>query len=141
MKPNTYITDEEIEAARRHGEESMRTEPHAVWARYDARRKTLVMKLRKGATVSIPVALLNELQGATPRQLAEAKATEFGDTIEFEDFDMHISVKGLMRDLVGLTGAAAMLGSEGGKATSTAKAAAARANGKRGGRPRKKTAA
>jgi len=140
MKTKTYISDEEIEAARRRGEESMRTEPHAVWAKYDAPRKRLVMELRKGATVSIPVALLDELRGATPRQLAEAKASRFGDVIEFEDFDMHISVKGLMRDLVGLTGAAAMLGSAGGKATSPAKASAARTNGKRGGRPRKKAA-
>jgi Protein of unknown function (DUF2442) len=141
MKTKTYISDEEIEAARRHAEEADRVEPRAIRAHYEARGKRLVIELRKGATVSIPVALLDELRGATPRQLAEARASRFGDVIEFEDFDMHISLKGLMRDLVGLTGAAAMLGSAGGKATSPAKASAARTNGKRGGRPRKKAAA
>jgi hypothetical protein len=104
MKPKTYISDEEIEEARRQGEESLRNEPHAAWARYDPSANTLVMELRKGATVSIPVAMLNELRGATPRQLSEARASRFGDVIEFEGFDMHISVKGLMRDLVGFTG-------------------------------------
>jgi hypothetical protein len=98
------ITDEEIEAARRRGEEAMRTEPHAVTARYDESAETLILELRKGATVIIPIRLLNEVRGATARQLAEARPTRFGDAIEFEEIDMHISVKGLMRDFVGLTG-------------------------------------
>ena len=128
---------EELAAARRRGAERDRVEPRAVSARFDARRNALVLALRRGATVAVPIGLLKELRGATRRQLAEARASRFGDAVEFEDLDMHISVKGLMRDLVGLTGAASLLGSEGGKSTSAAKASAARANGKRGGRPRK----
>jgi Protein of unknown function (DUF2442) len=131
------FTAEDLAEARRRGEEAARTEPRLERARYDARKKSLILSLRKGAVVFVPIHLLGELRGATPRQLAEAKASRFGDAIVFEDFDMHISVKGLMRDLVGLTGAAAVLGSAGGKAKSPAKASAARTNGKRGGRPRK----
>jgi hypothetical protein len=131
----------EIVAARRRGEEADRVEPRVVSARFDARRNAIVMELRRGATVSIPVALVKELKGASRRQLAEVRAMRFGNAIEFEDLDMHISVKGLMRELVGLTGAAALLGSEGGKSRSAAKSSAARTNGKRGGRPRKQSAA
>lgn len=142
MKAKAIIpTAAELDAARRRGEEEDRIRPRAQHAHYDARNKRIVIELRKGAVVAIPLTHLPELDGATPRQLGEARASRFGDAIEFEDFDMHISVTGLLRDVVGLTGAASMIGSEGGKATSPAKASAARANGKRGGRPRKKSAA
>ncbi|MDB5073130.1 MAG: hypothetical protein JWM87_4241 [Candidatus Eremiobacteraeota bacterium] len=131
----------EIAEARRRGEEAARVEPRAEHVAYDSRKKRLVLHLRRGAIVAIPVERIKWLRDATARQLAAVYADQFGDAIISDELDMHISVKGLLRDLVGLTGAASMLGSEGGKAKSPAKTTAARANGKRGGRPRKKAAA
>jgi hypothetical protein len=133
-------TPAELEAAARLYEESERIEPRAESAHYDARNRRVVIRLRKGAAVTIPIEWIHEVAGATPRQLAEVRASRFGSAIEWESLDMHISVKGLMRDLVGITGAASVLGSEGGKAKTKVKAAAARTNGKRGGRPRKPAA-
>jgi Protein of unknown function (DUF2442) len=142
MKARFIIpTAAEIEAARRRGEEAARVEPRAERIRYDRRNKRLVIDLRRGAVVAIPIDFVKELQEATPKQLTAVRASRSGDAVVLDEIDMHISLKGLLRDLVGLTGAAAMMGSAGGKAKSPAKASAARANGKRGGRPRKKTAA
>ena len=134
-------TAAEIEAARRRSEEAALVEPRAEHIRYDRRNKRLVIELRRGAMVTIPMRFIKEFQEATPQQLAEIRASRYGDAVVSDELDMHVSLKGLLRDLVGLTGAASMMGSEGGKAKSPAKATAARANGKRGGRPRKKTAA
>jgi hypothetical protein len=77
------------------------------------------------------------LAGAKPKQLKTVRAGFGGESITLDDLDVDISVPGLLRDLVGMTSAAALLGRKGGSATSEAKAAAVRENGKRGGRPRK----
>jgi|ERR1700733_3612876 len=142
MKPTvTTPTAAELEAARRRSEEAARVEPRAERIEYDRRHKRLIINLRRGAVVAIPIVLIEELQGATPRQLAEIRPSRNGGAVVNDELDVHISLKGLLRDLVGLTGAASVMGAEGGKAKSPAKASAARANGKRGGRPRKNAAA
>ncbi|HEY0395748.1 MAG TPA: DUF2442 domain-containing protein [Candidatus Elarobacter sp.] len=142
MKPKIIMPSAaEIAEARRLGEEADRVEPRAEHVSYDARKKRLVIDLRRGAVVAIPIERIKWLRGASGRQLSAMYADRFGDAIISDELDMHISVKGLMRELVGLTGAASLLGSAGGKSKSPAKASAARANGKRGGRPRKKAAA
>ena len=135
------ITDAEIAAARRRGEEADRLEPRAERIEYDRRKRRLIIHLRRGAVVALPIALLSALHDATPRQLTEVHASARGNAIVNDELDVHISLNGILTELVGLTGAAAHLGAEGGKKTSPAKTAAARANGKRGGRPRKKSAA
>lgn len=132
-------TAAELAEIRQRTKEADAVEPRAERVRYDARKKQVVLDLRRGAVVAIPLERIRWLRGATARQLAGLYADRTGDAIISDELDMHISIQGLLADLVGLTGAAAMLGSEGGKAKSPAKVAAARANGKRGGRPRKKT--
>jgi hypothetical protein len=55
--------------------------------------------------------------------------------------DAHLYLPALMQGIFGTKAwMAAQLGASGGRARSAAKAAAARANGKRGGRPRKAAA-
>jgi Protein of unknown function (DUF2442) len=126
---------------RRRTKELDRLEPRADRVVYDARKKQLVLALRRGATVSLPVERIRWLNGATPRQLRTIRTDQFGTGIVLDALDVHISIQGLLSDLVGFTGSPALMGAEGGKVKSPAKAAAARANGKRGGRPRKKAAA
>jgi hypothetical protein len=132
-------TPAELEAAARLYEELDRIEPRAERAHYDARNRRVVVHLRKGAVVAIPLGQLPEVAGATSRQLAEVRASRRGDALEWESLDMHISVKGLMRDLVGDTSAMSALGNQGAKAKTKAKTAASR-NGKRVGRTRKSAA-
>lgn len=142
MKATAIIpTEPELEEACLRHEEAARIEPRAERIRYDRRTKRLTISLRRGALVAIPIELITEFAGATPQQLTAIRASRFGDAVVQDELDMHISLKGLLRDLVGLTGAASLMGSHGGKAKSPAKTAAARANGKRGGRPRKSTVA
>ena len=57
-----------------------------------------------------------------------------GTGLHWEALDADLSVPGL---LAGLFGTRAFMARQAGRATSPAKAAAARANGARGGRPRK----
>ncbi len=65
-----------------------------------------------------------------------------GSAIELEDRDIQISVHGLMTAILpGVIPArtvAAIFASRGGKATSAVKRSSAQANGRKGGRPRKK---
>lgn len=126
---------------RRRTKELDAVEPRAERVAYDARKKQILLYLRRGATVALAVDRIPWLQAATPRQLRGLRATQFGHGIVLDELDIHISVQGILRDLIGLTGSAAVMGAEGGKAKSPAKATAARANGKRGGRPRKKAVA
>jgi hypothetical protein len=142
MKARAIIpTPAELEAARQLGEHEARVEPRAERIAYDVRNKRLVLHLRRGAIVAIPVERIRWLHGATSRQLSAVYADRVGDAIISDELDMHIGINGLLRELVGLTGAASMMGTQGGKATSPAKTSAARSNGKRGGRPRKKVPA
>jgi hypothetical protein len=142
MQAKLIIPSEaQLAEIRRRTKDLDRLEPRAERVVYDARKKQIVLSLRRGATVLLPVERIRWLNDATPRQLGTLRTDQFGTGIVFDALDVHISIQGLLRDLVGLTGSAALMGAKGGKVKSPAKAAAARSNGKRGGRPRKKTAA
>ena len=73
--------------------------------------------------------------------LAKVQIWPDGSAIELEDWDIHISIDGLMTALLPamlpLRMIAAIFASRGGSATSDAKRSTARANGHKGGRPRK----
>ena len=127
----------QIRAAQARAEERARIEPRAERVRYDARKGLIILNLRGGAVLGLPVAAIRELRKAQPSQLKNVRAGFEGESISIDELDVDISIPGLLRDLVGMTSAAALLGRKGGAAKSKAKAAAVRENGKRGGRPRK----
>jgi hypothetical protein len=78
------------------------------------------------------------LQAATPSELANIEISPSGLGIHFPRVDADLYVPGLLSGMFGSkTFMAAELGRAGGKTRSAAKSAAARANGRRGGRPRK----
>lgn len=135
------LTDEEIleqvTAAREAERVADRTEPRARTARYDEQRKRIVVELKSGAAFAVPVALLDELDEASPVLLAQVEPISEGEALAWEALDVHISVPGILATMLGpeLVRAFAR---RGGSATSEAKAAAARANGRRGGRPRRR---
>jgi hypothetical protein len=133
--------DQEIEAATKRAEERSRREPKAVAAHYDADRDTLVISLSTGAEVSFPRGSIQGLTQAAPADLTEIEITPSGYGLHFPKVDADLLVPALIEGVLGSRAwMAAQLGAQGGKATSEAKAAAARANGKRGGRPAKKKA-
>jgi Protein of unknown function (DUF2442) len=128
------LTAAEIAAARERGRLYRATQPHAVSARYDAKSDRIVVELTSGATFAFPPRLAQGLADAAPAHLAEVELLGDGEALHWETLDVDYSVAGLVN---GIFGTAKWMAARAGRATSPAKAAAARANGAKGGRPRK----
>lgn len=130
---------EMIRKARAEGRRAERVEPRAVKAWYDADRELVMFELKNGCVFGFPQRLGQGIENATPAQLAEVDPDFWrGEALHWEELDADISVPGLLYHLLNVKEwYAQWLGS----AKSEAKAAAARENGKKGGRPRKSTAA
>jgi len=129
---------DEFAAATRRGGARRATEPFAIGARYDRRRDRVVVSLNTGLELAFPPALAQGLERATPTDLTDIELSPSGFGIHFPKLDAHLYLPALLQGVFGSKAwMAKQLGAAGGKVRSAAKAAAARANGKRGGRPRK----
>lgn len=135
------LTDEEvlaqIEAARNRPPDEDQAGPRAVAARYDAPSGRIVVELDNDCLFAVPADLIQGLRGAKPEHLAEVEVAPGGD-LHWEALDADHHTSFLLRGLFGNDAWMQELGRAGGKATSPAKARAARENGKKGGRPPKK---
>lgn len=135
------LTDEEIleqvAAAREAERAADRSEPRARAAWYDEPRERIVVELKSGAAFAFPIDLLDELDGADAALLAQVEPISGGEGLGWAALDVHVSVPGILAEMLGpeLVRAFAR---RGGSATSEKKAAAARANGRKGGRPRRR---
>ena len=128
------LTDREIAAAEERGRIMMETQPRAASARYDPKSERIIVDLTNGATFAFPPRLVQGLENATAEQLAEIEVLGMGFGLHWETLDVDFSVAGLVN---GIFGTAKWMAARAGRAISPAKAAAARANGAKGGRPRK----
>ena len=131
------LSDVDIDAAAERGRTARLSEPRAASVRYDRRTGRVVIDLTNGCTFSFPPRLAQGLESATDDQLAQVEILGAGFGLHWESLDADLTVPGL---LAGLLGTKAYMARRAGQATSPAKAAAARANGARGGRPRKTVA-
>ena len=95
-----------------------------------------MVTLTNGASLSLPVAIVSELRGATRAQLRDIEILPGGDGLHWPALDFTISVPGLAASLFRPAVWMSELGRWGGSRVTVAKAAAARRNGLRGGRPR-----
>jgi hypothetical protein len=135
------LTDEEILAMLPAADEAARvaelTEPRAKAAFYDPVTSRIVVELKLGSAFAFPPTLLDELADLAPEELARVEVDVSGEALSWEEYDIDISVPGI---LVAILGDAMLraFASRGGASTSERKAAAARVNGRKGGRPRKK---
>lgn len=127
-------TREEIERAAAAGRQAARTEARALAARYDAANRRIVVELTSGATFAFPPDLAEGLAGASAAALGEVEVLGDGYGLHWESLDVDFTVPGL---LAGIFGTRSWMARQAGRATSDAKAAAARANGRKGGRPKK----
>ena len=131
------ISEQDFTAALARGEQT-RQGGYAVAADYDARQRRLVVELSNGVTVMVPVHLLEGLADAQDSDLTEIEITPAGLGLHWPKLDADVYVPALMQGVFGTKRwMAAQLGASEGKASTPAKASAARANGSRGGRPRK----
>lgn len=125
--------------ARAAGKDLDETEPRAVKAWYAADTERVFIELNTGIVMGFPYGLLQGLNDATSKQLAEVEITPSGYGLHWESLDVDLGVPELVAGLFGTKAWMAELGRQGGKAKSAAKSEASRANGKRGGRPRKES--
>ena len=129
---------DEFNAATRRAAERRVNEPFAVAVRYDRRRDRIVVSLNTGVELAFPPHIAQGLETAAPSDLTDIEISPSGFGVHFPRLDAHLYLPALMQGVFGSKKwMAAQLGAAGGKARSPAKRAAARANGKRGGRPRK----
>jgi hypothetical protein len=134
------ITDQDVaraearmEAIRRHG--------FAVAARFDKRSGRLVVELNTGVELAVPIRLVQEIAAAPADALSEIEITTTGLGLHWPKLDADVYVPGLMQGVFGSKQwMAQQLGSRGGAARTEAKAAAARENGLKGGRPKRDAA-
>jgi len=132
------ITDRNIAHANRRGGERKARYPAALTARYDGDANKIVLTLANGVDISFPANAAQGLEAATPAQLRDVDVTGAGTGLHFPQLDADLYVPGLLQGLLGTRKwMAAQLGAAGGAARTPEKAAASRANGKLGGRPRK----
>ncbi|MBN9305945.1 MAG: DUF2442 domain-containing protein [Devosia sp.] len=132
------LSKAEYDAAIERGRIAELTEPRAKSAHYDRKSGRVVIDLKNGSTFAFPARLAQGLADATDEQLADIEVLGTGFGLHWEALDVDFTVPGL---LAGIFGTRKYMARLAGRATSPAKAAAARANGAKGGRPRKAAAA
>lgn len=132
------VTRDEYAKATERGKRMLADPKGAVSARYDRRTGRIVIRLRSNVEVSFSPKDAQGLEDATPAQLSAVEVSPMGDGIHFPKLDADLWVPGILEGIMGSRKwMAARLGQAGGRATSAAKKAASRANGRLGGRPRK----
>ena len=112
----------------------------ATAARFDARKKLIVIELANGSSFAFPPSLAQGLSDARPVELAEIEITPMGTGLHWPRLDADLTVEGLLAGVFGSRAWMRQHAARAGRAKSPAKTLAARANGARGGRPRKATA-
>ncbi len=125
------------EKARALGRENRESFPHATAAAYSPEHDLIVIDLENGSKFAFPPKIAQGLERATQDQLSEIELTPGGYGLLWPKLDAALSIQGLIQGVMGSTQWAKEFARKGGKTTSATKAAAARTNGSKGGRPRK----
>jgi len=125
-------------AANKQAENLRNSFPHAVSAHYDRASGRVVIDLSSKLRVSFLPQDAQGLEHARPAQLSEIVISPSGFGLHFPRLDADLYVPALLEGFLGSERwMAARLGRVGGQSKSRAKKAAARVNGRLGGRPRK----
>lgn len=125
--------ERQFTAASRRGSARRRSQPLATRVRYDAHRG-LMIDLNNDCLVCVPLRLLPELDGAAPSDLRRVVIMGIGQAIEWPTLDQQFDVLQLLADTVGAKLSLATVRDR----AARVKAKGARANGAKGGRPRKR---
>ncbi|MGH8435531.1 MAG: DUF2442 domain-containing protein [Pseudomonas sp.] len=127
---------EQIPAARVRARRNRREPWWPVSVRFNAEDRVLEINLRSQVSIHLPTRLFPELHRATIAQLKQVELA--GEALRWSELDVDISFVGCLEKAFGAQLFAVAAGRMGGRVRSRKKAAAARANGARGGRPSKR---
>lgn len=129
------IDDATFEKASEQGRRLLARGPLATAARYEAGR--IHVELNNGCAFEFPVEQAEGLAGAKAADLQAIEISATGLGLHWPKLDADLYVPALVKGVLGTRRWMAEIGAAGGKAVTEAKAAAARVNGRLGGRPRK----
>jgi hypothetical protein len=127
----------QIPAARARETRARKQGLRALSAKYDRGRHRVALELTNGYLFAFPVSAISALDTATTSQLAAVEIDPSGAALRWDDLDVDLSVPGLLFSAMGAEERRRQLASLAGRSRSGAKARAARANGLKGGRPKK----
>lgn len=96
MKMSEAEFERQYAEATRRGEEELRTAPLATAVKYNPRTRCLAVQMNKGSTLVVPVDLLQDIQGASTRDLAKVHILGPGLAIEWPTLHQQFSVSGLL---------------------------------------------
>lgn len=130
------ITDAQLRQAEARMAAQRAAGPCAASARHDRAAGRIVIALQNGVELSFAPHLAPALAQAGPDDLDRIEVAPSGLGLHFPRLDADLYLPALLAGVLS-PWAASLMGKAGGARTSTAKAAAARANGCLGGRPRK----
>ena len=136
----SLTTDAEIEAAleaRRLYEEEHGPDPYATKIEFAEDVRILVIHLSNGLRLAIPIENLEGLENATAAQLRNYEMMGIGYAFFFPDLDVDFYLQSLIEGVYGTRRWMSQLGKKGGAARTESKQRASRANGAKGGSPRK----
>lgn len=132
------LTDAEFEAAKRRGDEMLEMEPRAAFANYSRETRRVTVELVNGCAYVFPAALVQDLSEAGPDDLAVIEVDGAGFNLHWPTLGVDLYVPALVAGVFGTRDwMKSALARQAGRSTSASKAAAARENGRMGGRPRK----
>lgn len=137
----TELTTKNFDSAVSRGR-ARQDRPHAESAHYDRERDRVILRLSTGVELGLRPSDVEGLQKATPEELSVIEIEALGLGLHWPKIDADLYVPALLEGVLGSRQwMAQRLGAAGGKTQSRAKGAAARENGKKGGRPAKKVSA
>ncbi len=119
-----------FEQAARRGRQASST-PHATSARFDRRSQKVVIELNTGIEFAFDPRLAAGLSDVSPDDLVGVSVEGMGSTLHFPRLDADFTVSRLLEGFLGPLD----------WTRREARALASRENGKRGGRPKRETAA
>lgn len=131
-------TEADFEAAEARGRTLLDSEPRAASARYERASGKVIVDLVNGCTYAFPVRLVQDLEEASEDDLAHIEVDGLGFNLHWPVLDADLYVPALVAGIFGTRDwMTRELARRAGQVKSPAKTAAARANGAKGGRPRK----
>jgi Protein of unknown function (DUF2442) len=132
------VTSQEFKEATARAKALKASTPAATFARFDRKSGNIIVTLSSGVGIFFSPKDAQGLEDGTPAQLSEIEISPSGFGLHFPRLDADLYVPAILEGFLGSRKwMAARLGAAGGSSRSKPKAAAARANGSLGGRPRK----